>query len=128
MYTNIFQKENFVGKQALLKQMKEGRSKTFVQFYIQGHDVDTDIWPSGGESIYRNDQCVGYTSSAGYGFTSGQMICQGFVHHRNKHGVNIPLKTLDNWVLDKGAKYHIDIAGELFQATVKTSFSTKDNN
>ena len=48
-----FDKDYFVGKDALLKQKEEGVFKRLVQFHLEEFNKDEDIWPWGGEAIYR---------------------------------------------------------------------------
>ncbi|KAF4527520.1 hypothetical protein B566_EDAN015620 [Ephemera danica] len=58
-------KEYFVGKFALQKQKAEGVFKRLVMFHLEGIDPDRDVWPWGGEPVYRNDEYVGSVTSAG---------------------------------------------------------------
>lgn len=60
-----FQKEYFIGKAALLKQKEQGCTKRLVMFQLQDIDCDKDIWPWGGEPIYRNNEYMGTVTSAG---------------------------------------------------------------
>ena len=49
-----FQKsENFIGKGALLMQKEQGVRRKLVQFLVDDFDIESDIWPWGGEPIYR---------------------------------------------------------------------------
>ena len=75
------QKE-FIGKQALLKQMKEGVRRRFVQLLVDEHDMEKDTWPQGGEAIYRNGKHVGWTTSAAYGFTLGCQVIPTSKSHK----------------------------------------------
>lgn len=59
------QKEYFIGKFALMRQNSQGLMKRLVHFTLDdSFDVDTDIWPWGGEPIYRNNRYVGNTTSS----------------------------------------------------------------
>lgn len=58
-------KEDFIGKVALKRQKIEGITKQLVFFHLNDIDPDSDIWPWGGEPIYRNDEFVGTVTSAG---------------------------------------------------------------
>ncbi|CAL4075109.1 unnamed protein product, partial [Meganyctiphanes norvegica] len=100
-------KEHFIGKSALLQQSHQGIKKRLVQFTVNSKDfnVDTDIWPWGGEPIYRNGKYVGNITSSTYGFTIGKMVCLGFVrHHEGKY-------VTPSYITDLSAAYTIDIAG-----------------
>ena len=76
-----FEKEHFIGKKALERQREEGVTKRLVQFYLEDHDKDKDIWPWGGEAVYRNREWAGVVSSTAYGFTLRKMVALGFVRH-----------------------------------------------
>ncbi|CAF4164416.1 unnamed protein product [Rotaria sp. Silwood2] len=68
-----FDKE-FIGKEALLRQKKEGIQKRFIQFLLEDHDKDADPWPWSGEPIYRNGEFCGFVTSTAYGFTLGKQV------------------------------------------------------
>lgn len=61
----FYQKENFIGKPALQKQKEEGVKKQLVFFHLKDIDPDKDVWPWGGEPLYRNNEFVGTVTSAG---------------------------------------------------------------
>lgn len=76
IYVNTFinvsskpQKENFIGKDALVRQQKEGVKRRFVQLLLKDHDYETDPWPWGGEPIYLDDRVVGRVTTTAFGFT-----------------------------------------------------------
>ena len=52
MFIIRFQKD-FIGKAALEAQIERGVHKKFVQLLIDKHDLDTDPWPQGGETLFR---------------------------------------------------------------------------
>jgi len=58
-----FDKDDFIGKQATLKQAEQGLSWKLVYFEIDA--VDSDIL--GGEPVFDGDLCIGVTTSGGYG-------------------------------------------------------------
>ncbi|CAF2905745.1 unnamed protein product [Rotaria sp. Silwood2] len=114
-----FDKE-FIGKEALLKQKKEGIQKRFIQFLLEDHDKDADPWPWSGEPIYRNGEFCGFVTSTAYGFTLGKQVgtsgiskimakvCLGYVHAPNNENITT------NYI--RGAKYEIDIGTKRFKA------------
>ncbi|CRL07301.1 CLUMA_CG020280, isoform A [Clunio marinus] len=110
-----FDKVNFIGKAALMKQKQDGIRKRLVMLLLEDHNIDENLWAWGREPIYRNDEFVGTVTSAGYGFTSDKIVCLGFI--RNSSGGNVS----DNYIMDENAKYHVDIAGRLFTATPYTT-------
>ena len=48
------EKNNFIGKEALLNRKKVGIGRRLVQIQLQNFDMENDSWPWGGEAIYRN--------------------------------------------------------------------------
>lgn len=107
-----YDKEHFIGKKALLKQREEGVTKRLVQFHLEEYDKDTEIWPWGGEAVYRNGESVGTVSSSAYGFTLRKMVALGFVRHPASSPVT------EDWILDPTAEWTISIAGKPFAASV----------
>ncbi|XP_050314039.1 pyruvate dehydrogenase phosphatase regulatory subunit, mitochondrial-like isoform X1 [Anthonomus grandis grandis] len=107
-------KENFIGKDALLIQSKVGVKKKLVFFHFDNIDPDVDIWPWGGEPLYRNNEFVGTITSAGFGFGANKLICLGFIHKPAKDKNRIVTK---DYLLAKNAVYEVDIAGHRFSAT-----------
>lgn len=59
------QKDNFIGKPALQMQKDKGVEKQLVLFHLNNIDCDKDVWPWGGEPLYRNNEFVGTVTSAG---------------------------------------------------------------
>ncbi|XP_033755629.1 pyruvate dehydrogenase phosphatase regulatory subunit, mitochondrial-like [Pecten maximus] len=110
---------DFIGKEALLKQKEEGISQRFVQFLLEDFNVDTDVWPWGGEPIYRNGKFSGTTTSSGYGFKLDKMVCLGFIRDYDEQGKSVLYKNMNQFVLDRNAKYEIAIGGRMFEAKVR---------
>jgi len=114
-----FEKEHFIGKEALLKQRQEGVMKRLVQFHVEGDfDKDRDIWPWGGEAVYRNDQFVGFTTSTAYGFTLRKMVALGFVQHPDTLSGASKVPVDSSWITDKSTSWSIDIAGKIYPVSV----------
>lgn len=107
-YVKFDKKIDFIGRDALIKQRKEGIKKRLVMFLLEDHNIDENLWAWGREPIFRNSEFVGRVTSAGYGFTSNKLVCLGFIEHKS---------ITDEYVMDKNAIYHVDIAGRLFTAT-----------
>jgi len=106
-----FDKDYFVGKEALTKQCKEGVFKRLVQFHLEDFNKDEDIWPWGGEPIYRNGEFVGSLTSTAYGFTLHKMVALGFIQHPSTLAGQ-PTAVDPHWVADRSATWTIDIAGK----------------
>jgi len=116
-YKVKFDKPSFIGKNALLKQKKEGISQRLVQFHLEKFDKDKDIWPWSGESIYRNEEFVGSVTSSAYGFTLNKMVALGFVKNKDSlTGESVPLDA--GWINEKDTKWTIDIAGKMVPVSV----------
>lgn len=101
--------KDFLGKDVLLKQRENGIKKRLVLFMLDDFDVDADIWPWGGEPVFRNSEYCGYVTTACYGFLSGKMVCLGFV--------NSDENMTKDYILEPGSRYHVDIANHFFVAT-----------
>merc|ERR1719309_1324338 len=97
-----FDKERFIGKDALVKQKGAGVFKRLVQFHLDDFDHHKDVWPWAGESVYRNGVFVGNVTSSAYGFTLYKMVALGFVQNI----VSGTPEIVDaSWILDREAKW-----------------------
>jgi len=68
-------KQEFVGKQALLEQVERGPRKLLVSM-----TVDCDIAPAhGGDPVFHGGQQIGSVTSAGYGHRVGRNIAYAYV-------------------------------------------------
>ncbi len=67
----------FQGLEALRQRRNTGVAKRLGTFVLT--DPEPNLW--GGERIFRNGICVGYTSSGSYGFTVGGAVALGYVRH-----------------------------------------------
>ncbi|KAK6105343.1 Aminomethyltransferase folate-binding domain family protein [Brugia pahangi] len=100
--------KNFIGKDALLEQKRNGIRKRFVQLLVGNHDLDHDPWPQGGELIYRYGEPVGRTTSAAYGYTLNCQVCIGYIETKEKMTIEYI----------KNGSYQLDIAGKFFPVQV----------
>ncbi|XP_047741158.1 pyruvate dehydrogenase phosphatase regulatory subunit, mitochondrial [Hyalella azteca] len=109
IYNQILKKDYFVGKFALLRQAHQGVKKRLVHLTLTSHfDPDVDVWPWGGEPIYRDNVHVGHVTSTAFGFTLNKMVCVGFVRHAGGDFVS------PDYVTAPDVRYEIDIAGRRF--------------
>ncbi|XP_055357711.1 pyruvate dehydrogenase phosphatase regulatory subunit, mitochondrial-like [Paramacrobiotus metropolitanus] len=110
-----FEKERFIGRDALLKQQQEGVRRSYVQLILETHDINNDPWPWGGEPIYCNGNFAGKTTTTGYGYTLGHQVCLGFVK-------NIDPKTKQEQILTpewiQSSQFEVEISGRRFPAKV----------
>jgi len=68
-------KVEFLGREALENQKKQGVRKRLVQFTID----DSSVSLFGGENIYRNGELVGDITSGGYSYTLSKGLGLGYV-------------------------------------------------
>ena len=68
-------KKDFVGKEASLKEKKQGIKKKLVTMIIDTEDVDV----TNDEAILKNNKCVGYITSGGYAHHSKKSMALGYV-------------------------------------------------
>jgi dimethylglycine dehydrogenase len=92
-------KDNFVGKDATLRQKQAARIFQLVYFEIKATDSDV----RGGEPIFMADECVGVTTSGGYGHIVQKSLGFGYVDPANS---------------EPGTDLDIDLLGERCRATV----------
>lgn len=110
----LFQKkESFIGRQALEVQKRDGISQRIVQLTLTDLHLDHDIWPWGGEPIYRNGQCVGSVTSCGFNFNLEKVVCLGYVDVR-------PLTNAGHLehATDATTIYKLDIGSRLYDLDV----------
>ncbi|XP_046549840.1 pyruvate dehydrogenase phosphatase regulatory subunit, mitochondrial-like [Haliotis rubra] len=123
------EKGDFIGREALKEQKENGIKKKFVQFLLEDFDVNRDLWPWGGEPVYRNGVFAGVTTTCGYGFTLDRMVCLGYVSEYDEDGNPKLKKNMNKFVMEKDAHYQIDIGGKRYSAkagiyTPKLAMST----
>ncbi|XP_054274258.1 pyruvate dehydrogenase phosphatase regulatory subunit, mitochondrial isoform X2 [Macrosteles quadrilineatus] len=109
-----FDKGEFIGRDALLRQREEGVKRMYVQLLLQDHDPDIELWAWGGEPIFRDNKYVGATTTTGYGFTLKRMVCLGFV--QNFDGKGDTQVVTNEYVLS--GSYEVDIGGIRYPAKV----------
>jgi len=102
LYTVKFDKGDFIGREALLKQRKSGAKKRLAILVLD----DPAVFPWGGEPVLRDGAPVGEVSSAGYSRKLGRAIVMAYVRG------TAPVTR--EHVL--AGRYEIDIAGTRFAA------------
>ncbi|MDH3520195.1 MAG: FAD-dependent oxidoreductase [Myxococcales bacterium] len=70
-----FEGRDFIGREALLRQRKEGLKQRLVCLEVQADDADA----YGREPVYHGDEVVGMVSSGGYGHTLAKSIALAYV-------------------------------------------------
>ncbi len=96
---------DFMGRQALVAQGDSPLSRRFASFTVD----DPNVILLGRESIYRNDEPVGWLSSGGWGYTVEKNIGYGYVRHTE--GVT------DEYLL--GGEYELEVATERVPCTIR---------
>jgi 4-methylaminobutanoate oxidase (formaldehyde-forming) len=98
-----FEKEGFVGREALLRQRAGPRARRLVMFTLD----DPEPLLLGDEPIWRDGALVGRITSGAYGHTLGRSVGMGYVAHPD--GIDAAFLGADRWELE--------IATERFPAT-----------
>jgi dimethylglycine dehydrogenase len=70
-----FDKGDFIGREALLRQRDEGISRTLACLTVETDDAD----PHGNEPVRADGVAVGYVSAGGYGHVVGQSIALAYI-------------------------------------------------
>ena len=99
-----FSKEEFVGRDALLRQKQQGVTRRLASFTLQ----DEGVTLYGKETIFRDGQHVGWLTSGGFGHTIGKPLGLGYIH--NAEG-------LDKTFLESGS-YEIEVRTERVPVTL----------
>jgi 4-methylaminobutanoate oxidase (formaldehyde-forming) len=105
LYTVKFDKGDFIGREALLKQRESGAKKRLAILVLD----DSDAFPWGGEPVLRDGAPVGEVTSAGYSRRLGRVVVMAYVRGA------VPVTR--EHVL--AGKYEIDIAGTRFAAAAQ---------
>ena len=105
-----FDKE-FIGKEALQRQLERGVHRRYVQLLLDNHDPEHDPWPQGEEPIYRSGKLVGWTTTAAYGFTLGCQVCLGYVENK-EFGLTA------EYLSQPGRHYEVELAHKRFPCRV----------
>ncbi len=95
---------DFCGREALLTQKQNGVKKKLVAFTVD----DPNIVLLGRESIYRNNQLVGWVTSAGFGYTINKNIAYGYIRQ--------PEQITKEFLLD--ANYQLEVACQKVPAQI----------
>jgi 4-methylaminobutanoate oxidase (formaldehyde-forming) len=97
-------KDDFIGKTALLKQKEEGITRKLVMFTLE----DPNIMLYGSEPIYRDGIWMENMTSGAYGFKVGAAVGMGYV--KNEQPIS------ESWILN--GKYEIEVEGKMIPANV----------
>jgi len=95
-----FGKPDFTGRAAALAERTAGARRRFVVMEVE----DTDVEVVGFESILKEGAAVGYVTSGAYGHCIGKSLAAGYI---------------PAGLAKDGARFEIDILGEMRTATVR---------
>jgi dimethylglycine dehydrogenase len=70
-----FDKGDFIGREAALKEQKAGARRTLVTLEIDAADADA----SGYEPVWSGGKLAGFVTSGGYGHTVGKSLAMALV-------------------------------------------------
>ena len=83
--------KEFVGKNAALKEKKEGPEKRLVTMTVDTKDIDV----TNDEAILKDNKCVGYVTSGGYAHHVKKSIALGYVPvNLSKHDTTLDLSLI----------------------------------
>ena len=88
-----YEKPDFVGRDAVLRQREGEAVWHFAGFVIEGGDAD----PLAGDPILRNGECVGHVTSGGTGFRLAERLALGYVMREH---------------VEPGREFEIEILGD----------------
>jgi dimethylglycine dehydrogenase len=94
-----FDKENFVGKDATLRQLEQGLTMKLVYFEVESTDSDV----RGGEPIFAGETCIGVTTSGAFGHYVKKSLGFGYV---------------DPAHAETGYRFNVELLGESCEASV----------
>ena len=97
-------KDDFIGKAALLKQKGDGLKRKLVMFTLE----DPNIMLYGSEPIYRDGVWMENMTSGAYGFKLGSAVGMGYV--KSEQAIS------EDWILS--GKYEIEVEGKMIPAKV----------
>jgi dimethylglycine dehydrogenase len=104
-----FDKPEFVGRAAVLRQRESAAAWRFAGFVVAGGDAD----PLPSDPIFLEGEAIGYVTSGGSGFRLGKRLALGYL--KRDAG-------------DAGSQFEIEILGERRRATLSpTPFYDPDN-
>jgi dimethylglycine dehydrogenase len=92
--------KDFLGKNAALKEKKDGSKKKLVTMIIDTKEIDV----TGDEAIMKDGKCVGYITSGGYTHHVKKSVAMGY----------LPINLAKN-----GSEIEIEINGDLYKASVQ---------
>lgn len=129
------ERKNFIGKDVLLKQKKEGLEKRLAVFVIEN---DEEVYPHGGEPVYRDGKAIipflskfdvhaddgrtgqvcGYLSSVAFGHTVGRCVGLGYLRkYTAASSVSKEERVVTpEWI--KAGYYEVEIASKRVRASV----------
>ena len=81
---------------------------------MQNHNTEDDLWPWGGEPIYRNGHYCGTTTTTAFSYALNKHVCLGYVENIDPGSKE--KGHVDDEFITKDAKFEVNIAGKYFFA------------
>ena len=97
---------DFLGKKALMKIKKEGIRKNIVSFTLEN---EKGLFLLGEEPIYKDNQFVGYVTSAKFGYSLDKWACLGLVENSGE-------KIEKNWL--QNGEFEIEVLQKRVKAQI----------
>lgn len=87
-----FDKGDFIGREALLRQKEQGLPSKLVTMIIEAGDADA----YGDESVWNGDEVVGRVTSGGYGHRTGKVIAFAYIRPElTEPGTKLEVEIMD---------------------------------
>jgi dimethylglycine dehydrogenase len=96
-----FKKNDFIGREAAVKEKEEGAKRRLCTFKVEAADADVVA----DEPIWKNGEVIGFVTSGGYAHFCETSVAIGF---------------LPTGMIEEGAEFEIEILGEMKKATLYT--------
>lgn len=115
--TKLTKDVDFIGRDAIVRQGKEGVNKALVMFILDDpeYNYEVDPWPWGGEPIFRDGKFIGSVTTCSFGFSLKKHVGLGYVTNPGEDG-NSERVTIQ---YIKSGAYEIEIAGRRFQVKAR---------
>ena len=95
-------KNDFIGRDAAMKEKEDGPERSFVSLVIDGGDADV----IGDEPVYHNGEMVGWVTSGGFAHNIELSVAQGYIQTEFVNG-------------EANGSFEIKILGEKYLAKLQ---------
>ncbi len=95
-------KNDFIGRDAAMKEKEDGPERSFVSLVVDGGDADV----IGDEPVYHNGEMVGWVTSGGFAHNIELSVAQGYIQTEFANG-------------EANGSFEIEILGEKYPAKLQ---------